>query len=248
MVRRWRGGSQVKKLPGYRVRESNKAKRVQLKMSLRRGLEIVVPSGFNHQNIPGVLERNRRWLERAARRVQVQGAWVAPSEQSQVPELLRLRAIDEEWQVHYREQSLSGVKACELEPRVLQLYGDSGDTVEACAAVQAWLHLKARRHLVPWLQELARQRGFRVTRIRVGCQKTRWGSCSRRGTISLNLKTLFFPRALTRCILLHELCHTVHLDHSDRFWALLNYQEPDSRRLHDELRSAWRFIPAWLDA
>jgi len=92
------------------------------------------------------------------------------------------------------------------------------------------------------------QRGFKFGRVLVKSQRTRWGSCSRRKTISLNLKLLFIPQDLAQYVLIHELCHTVHLNHSQKFWALLTRHEPDCKNKEKELRSAGRFVPAWIDA
>jgi len=59
---------------------------------------------------------------------------------------------------------------------------------------------------------------------------------------------LFIPEDLIRYALIHELCHTEHLNHSREFWALLKHHEPDYTKKDEKLRSAWRFVPAWLDA
>jgi hypothetical protein len=56
------------------------------------------------------------------------------------------------------------------------------------------------------------------------------------------------PEELVRQVLIHELCHTVHLNHSQKFWALLKHHEPDCKNKEKELRSAGRFVPAWIDA
>jgi hypothetical protein len=59
---------------------------------------------------------------------------------------------------------------------------------------------------------------------------------------------LFIPEELIRYALLHELCHTIHLNHSQQFWTLLKHHELDYKKKDEQLRLAWRFVPAWLDA
>ncbi len=77
-------------------------------------------------------------------------------------------------------------------------------------------------------------------------QKTVWGSCSSKKNINLNYKLLFLPARLVRYVLVHELCHIVHLDHSRRFWALVEQYEPDYARLKKELRHADHYMPEWI--
>ncbi|NIN12121.1 MAG: DUF45 domain-containing protein [Gemmatimonadales bacterium] len=80
----------------------------------------------------------------------------------------------------------------------------------------------------------------------VRAQRTRWGSCSRRSTISLNKKLLFLPAPLVEYVMVHELCHTVHFNHSPEFWDLVRERTPEYQALEAELRTAWRYVPAWV--
>lgn len=70
--------------------------------------------------------------------------------------------------------------------------------------------------------ELAYMHGFHYERLTIRDSKTRWGSCSSRNTISLSLYLMQVPEHLQDYVILHELCHTVHHDHSPRFWALMD--------------------------
>ena len=76
-------------------------------------------------------------------------------------------------------------------------------------------------------------------------QRTRWGSCTRQGRVSLNCKLLFLNREQVRYVMGHELCHTLELNHSVRFWALLRQFEPRADALHGSMRDAWTLVPAW---
>jgi hypothetical protein len=69
-------------------------------------------------------------------------------------------------------------------------------------------------------------------------QKTRWASCSRHRTVSLNMKLLFLPPELVRYVFVHELCHTVHMNHSREFWRFLAVKEPRYKELDKQLRTA----------
>jgi predicted metal-dependent hydrolase len=92
--------------------------------------------------------------------------------------------------------------------------------LDAIADLQHWLKREARRHLPDWLALVAEDTGHRYQRVSVRLQRSRWGSCSSRGTISLNAKLLMLPR-MRRYVLVHELCHTLHMNHSPAFWDKL---------------------------
>ncbi len=68
-----------------------------------------------------------------------------------------------------------------------------------------------------------------------------------KGTISINARLLFLPSPVVDYVLLHELSHTVELNHSARFWALVEAHDPSYLHIKKELRRAGASLPAWLD-
>jgi predicted metal-dependent hydrolase len=102
--------------------------------------------------------------------------------------------------------------------------------------------------LIPWLKRVSNETGLSYSSVAIRQQKTRWGSCSSRRLISLNARLLFLPADLVTYVLVHELCHTKHLNHSSRFWRLLESYLPDYRQLDRQLRMGDRYMPGWLVA
>ena len=96
--------------------------------------------------------------------------------------------------------------------------------------IQEWLQRvvknaiqeKAKNVLPPRLASLAKRHGFRYTGCSVRNSHSRWGSCSGKGSISLSMYLVLLPDELIEYVLLHELCHTVEMNHGERFWALLD--------------------------
>ena len=96
---------------------------------------------------------------------------------------------------------------------------------------------KAKEFLPKRLAYLAIENGFEYNKISLRNQKTRWGSCSRDKNISLNIALVTLPVHLIDYVLLHELTHTVHMNHSREFWDKLNEVCPNAKKYRKELKS-----------
>jgi hypothetical protein len=226
----------------HTVRVSAKAKRVILRVLPLKGLEVVVPRGFDTRRVPAILRSNRGWIDKHLSRIPEPGA------RELLPRLIRFPAVDTAFLVAYESGYDGGLVLQERGPRDIVLRGPRPEELpEACADLLGeWLKRQGGYHLLPWLERVAADLGLGYSRATVRCQKTRWGSCSRKNAISLNCKLLFLPPRLVHQVLIHELCHTRHHDHSRRFWGLVARSTPDYARREKELKRAWRHIPAWV--
>ena len=99
-----------------------------------------------------------------------------------------------------------------------------------------WYRRAARAEAVPLLDEAAAALGVGWTRLSIRSQRTRWGSCTPDGAISLNWRLLLGPREVFEYVVWHEACHLAVMDHSARFWDLLESRLPDYREPRDWLR------------
>ena len=240
----------------YTVRVCARAKRLTLRVTPGRGLLVTVPRRFATRDVAPFVESNRAWIEarlaeQARRTPAVCLAWP--------PRTLELAAVGRSVTI---TASASGAAHAAPAPsparwrdeRTLELpfalpleEGTAEDRVRLASAIAAALQGEGRRLLVPRLHALAERHALAFARVAVRGQRTVWGSCSSRGTVSLNWKLLFLRPALVDYVLLHELAHTRHLDHSAAFWRLLVALEPEARALDGELRSAGRLVPPWLE-
>ena len=206
----------------YSLRENHRAKRVILKVGAN-GLEVIVPRRFGKRRLPEILEANRDWIEKELKRVKEIPSVVPP-------ECINLIAIGERWQVSYQSPNTAdgqfSVKWDALGGLLVE--GDVDDIRGVSSVLTQWLHLKAHAHLVPWLRECSREFQIPFQKATVRGQSTRWASCAKSGTISINRKLLFLPEHLVRHVFLHELCHIRAFNHSPEFWAFLQHLEPNS--------------------
>ena len=235
-------------LPDYQVRESNRARHVSLKVSFQGTLEVVVPPGFDPQEIPDILERRRSWITKTLKRIEKQRDALPPEHVAEKPTNLVLQACAEKWQILYKKARGTTVALTQSDPQELTLLGPFEDA-EACRdLLRRWLQRKARAELSPWLQRLSQRCDLAYSRMSVRGQTSRWGSCSSHQSISLNYKLLFLPPSLVDYVLIHELCHTVHMNHSKAFWQLVKQYCPEYDRAKKDLKQAWQYVPQWIDA
>jgi predicted metal-dependent hydrolase len=231
----------------YRLRVSPRARRVWLRVSPAEGLVVVVPKRFDVARIPGVLAREGAWIRRALARAERQRASVPSPSPWEFPREITLPAIGMTWPVSCRPTDAPHVRVAPAAPTGLQVTGQVGDG-EACrAALGRWLVRQARIHLLPRLEAVSRRLALRYTRAGVRLQRTRWASCSPDRAISLNGRLLLLPPPLVEYVFVHELCHTLVMNHSKKFWRMVERHCPDYRQLRRDLRAAGKRLPAWAD-
>jgi predicted metal-dependent hydrolase len=226
---------------GWVVRESVRARRLTVRVFHTGRVEVVVPSRTSPRAVERFLERHRGWIERKRDEARQKAVPPAPFP----PPRIELAACDETWWVH-----LAGgpgkVSVDVAGPRLLALAGDIVNSSPVRQALRRWLTDRAREVLTPKLDHCARELGFTYERVLVRRQRTRWGSCSNRGTISLNCCLLFQRAPVVRYLLIHELVHTLHMNHSRRFWQRVARHCPDYQSLDRELLDGWRRVPSWV--
>ena len=115
------------------------------------------------------------------------------------------------------------------------------------AAETAELKKKAKRILPERVAYWAPLIGVRPGRIAVRCQKTRWGSCSTKGNLNFNCLLMLAPEGVIDYIVVHELCHLKHMNHSKRFYAEIEKVLPDYRQHQQWLKDNGEFLLARVD-
>lgn len=88
----------------------------------------------------------------------------------------------------------------------------------------------------------AERMGVDYGRITVREQKTRWGSCSQKGNLNFNWKLVLMPQALLDYVVVHELVHRKEMNHSARFWAIVEQELPDYQKRRNELKKLGQFL------
>lgn len=227
---------------GLRVRESRRARRLILQLVPPHILELVVPQGTRARVVERFVRENRHWIERARAEL----ATRFRGSREPLPRRIELRALGCELRVEYGGGAGQAKRAWRQDPGLLRIDCPAGDTAAARAVLRKWLLEQARVHLKPWLLREAVAMGERPSKVQVRLQRTRWGSCSSNGTISLNASLLLLEPALVGYLMVHELSHLRCLNHSAKYWRHVERFVPDYRSLDRRLAEAWTELPLWV--
>jgi predicted metal-dependent hydrolase len=205
---------------------NRRARRYVLRLRPDGTARVSIPRGGSAVEARRFAERNIAWLERQLLRQAVRPprpkAWTRGTEILFRGESVRLE--------HWPENGEMWVRVAAEQFELKQPADDLRP------AVQGHLWRLASHELPGRVRELASLHQFEVRRIMVRNQRSRWGSCSRHGTISLNWRLVQTPEFVRDYIILHELAHFKHMNHSRRFWAEVKRLCPDFERAETWLK------------
>jgi predicted metal-dependent hydrolase len=222
----------------YSLRISSRAKHPRLQIKPFGGLEVVIPSRFPKKAVPELVNRHTQWIEKQLQKL--------ISAEPALPDQVQLAFHDSHWSIVYEHQlATNSTNQIMIEPNN-KAESDADDHANKVWQLRNWVRQKAWRLLPPLLEQLSQQTGLTYKKISIRSQKTRWGSCSSSGTISVNDQLLFLPHATAEYLMIHELCHTVHMNHSSRFWHLVEAHCADYRYHESLLNQARSKIPDWF--
>ena len=231
------------KFQDYELQISCRARRARIKVTPLGKVVVVIPAGMDPAVVPRILNDKQPWLQRVLQRLTAKQRNL-PAAQSLQPDRIILAALEEKWQVEYVSSQSSRPVVSESH-RCLYL-NQVISASDNAGRLRQWLQQRARQTLPGWLHQVSEELELSYERVQIRGQKTRWGSCSSRGTISLNRNLLFLPAMTVRYLLIHELCHTRYMNHSSRFWQLVAGFMPDYRQHENILREATRNLPLWV--
>ena len=225
----------------FSVRRSGRARRLSITVHPSGRVEVLAPKRASDRSVAGFVRENSAWIdETRAAYAQRYG-----TRSRALPTTLSMPALERVFPVDYL-QAGGTTRIRESRGRLI-VRGDIASRDAVISALRRWLSATARREFRSRLDALCDQTGLGYRRLQVRAQRTCWGSHSCSGTISLNYCALFVRPQVLRYLLIHELCHGRHMNHSRRYWSLVRSFEPAYRSLDRELSESWKMIPAWLD-
>lgn len=235
---------------------------MRLTISLEKGIVVVVPKSMSQRKmaklIPEFVKDKQFWLSEAIEKLQARKQLRPVIEQCQLPEKITLYALGHVFSIVYdaegsllnAEGSLPGAEGSltlrQLDDYKLEIKGDLRNKKRVFALLEMFFKDYARFYLKQRLDQLSKELNLPYNRLTVRAQKTRWGSCSSKKNINLNYRLLFIEKKLLDYILLHELVHTVHMNHSKAFWIFLESLMQDARSRDKQVNRVAESLPCWI--
>jgi predicted metal-dependent hydrolase len=212
-----------------------RARRKTLTIVVARGrVEVRAPRWTPNADIEAFIRAKESWIRRRleeARREPPRFSWREGERLPVLGEALRLAV----------RHGPTGVRRANDRIEV-QLAPGAG-TPMLRASVLEWLFAEARRVFLERIRVYAPRMGVPEPELRLSNARTRWGSCSPAGRVLLNWRLIHVPLRLVDYVIAHELAHIRHLDHSRRFWALVERVYPDCRAARRELNRLEKLLP-----
>ena len=205
----------------YTLRFSNKAKYLRLQINHANGLEVILPKRYRHEKAEDFILQKKNWILKHLKEKQKAGFYFLGRE---IKVQINYDLFVKKPQIIYSNQKLiANIPA--------------GYTFTQDEIYNFWLKHKSKIYIPKRVKELSSLTSFNYNRITIRSQKTRWGSCSAKGSLSFNYRLIRFNEKVVDYVITHELCHLKELNHSKRFWKLVEKFCPDYKSLKRELKS-----------
>ncbi len=227
--------------PEVHIRRHPRARRIKLRVRRDASIEVVAPPGIGRARVLRFVEQQSEWIERTRERVSAERR--PPAERGPFPQRLELAAEVGRVPVVYAHADRDGWQWAD---RDLTVGLRDRDPQRARSVLVGALKQRARIRLQPRLEALAEHHELRFFDVSWRNQKSRWGSCSSRGAISLNVRLLFLSPPLVEYVFTHELAHLRHPDHSPAFWHCVGGMLPGFESARRAMRCAAARVPEWL--
>ena len=190
--------------------------------------------------IAELLRKRRDWIEKQSQRA------LEVSRAEQWPNV-RLRWFGIPFSFHYHTVEPEGIHSSFVVARNgdhIDVYGPapSADAIDVRNAVIEWYKLQAMKEIGKSVQEWAHKLHCTFNKIAIKDQKTRWGSCSSRGNLNFNWRLVMAPRTVMEYVVVHELCHLRHMNHSPAFWRAVDDAFPQYQEARQWLRQHGRTL------
>ncbi len=216
-------------------KKSNQARRLRITVKPFKIIQITVPIYVSFQRAEEFLHSKENWIRQNLKKVRnVEKNYTIFDYNT----LFTTRDHQLEIIKTDHERAMTIVKNKKIQVLCPESYDVKNPAVQNLIrmGIEAAWRKEAKKYLLPRLKALAGQHRFEYNKAFIKNNRSRWGSCSQRNNINLSLHLMRLPDTLIDYVLLHELAHTIHKNHSKAFWELLDKRFGDAKKMDRELK------------
>ncbi len=238
-------------LPSYKIEVSKRAKYMRIRISLNKGVVVVVPKTMSRRQVsqwvPEFVYEQQQWIRSTLHKLQAEIKKKPHPDNTVLPDYIVLKALQQSFIINYISQSDSQeLVLYHSDEFTLQVTGNVANKTDIFQLLEQFFKVYAYTFLKNRLNGFSRQFKLPYQRLTVRAQKTRWGSCSEKKNINLNYRLIFLEAELMDYVLLHELAHIRHMNHSRQFWEFLESMCSDAGEKDRQLNDISKILPDWL--
>ncbi|MCW8931326.1 MAG: M48 family metallopeptidase [Gammaproteobacteria bacterium] len=241
---------------------------MRLTISLEKGIIVVVPKSMSQRRVDKLVsefvKKKQAWLNEAYEKLLARKTISPGLDQCQLPEKIELLALGQVFSISYQPHTevdnflrraneskdslykAEGFTLHQVDDFKLEIRGDLSNKKRVFELLEVFFKDYARFYLKQRLDQLSKEFNLPYNRVTIRAQKTRWGSCSSKKNINLNYRLLFIEDKLLDYIILHELVHTVHMNHSKAFWLYFESLMQDARVRDKKVNQMSKKLPCWI--
>ncbi len=217
-----------KEIIPYKLRYSKKARYLRIQINSSNELEVILPRGCKISDAEKFIVQKSKWVRNHLKEKKI--------EEEKFLFLGKEIIVRQEFDLFLTAHKISFRKA--IDPgknEVLSIVSPPENNVKLNSIYDFWLRKQAELYIIKRTGELAESLNFSINRVSIKGQKTRWGSCSNKKNLSFNFKLMKFRKEIIDYVIIHELCHLKEMNHSKKFWNLVEKYCPHYKALRKEL-------------
>jgi predicted metal-dependent hydrolase len=208
----------------YTLRRSDRAKHARLEIGPRGGLTVIVPATYDSDHLRQLLLQKRRWI---TAKLDQYGETESEARQSPVKAGDTVPFLGNALRIQTRPWSgESGLVSVDGQNLVVSVAACSRDLRPA---LEKWYRAQARDRIEPMVDGFCARMGVSHNRVTLKSHRSLWGSCSRKRNLNFNWRLVMTPLPVIEYVVIHELAHLKEMNHSPRFWRLVERHCPKWR-------------------
>lgn len=206
----------------YKLRYSRRAKYLRLQITRGHELELIVPRGYELKEAESFIIKKADWVKKHLKKNK--------EHEKEFMLFGNEIKINQSFQLFIKKHKIK------YSANELKVTSPAGNREKLHTIFDAWLKHVSKNYLRERAFTLAEAYGFNINKVTIRSQKTRWGSASIRGNLSFNFRLMRYRKEVIDYVIVHELCHLKEMNHSKKFWALVEKYCPDHKTLRKELK------------